>query len=141
MPQEKTKNINRKILHYGYPPLACSRAFWFAILLFLCLFWHVIHGRTQNTSMVILQNRVRKGAQWTAFNCSTGQRASRFIPKSMNTVHGKLALPTPWPAWCCTRFVGLAHSGDCLPVACNRYAAHLPSTQFTQAQSRKAPKQ
>lgn len=127
VPQEKTKNINRKILYYGYPSLACSRAFWFAILLFLCLFWHVIHGRTQNTGTVILQNRVRKGSKWTSFNYSTGQRASKFVPKPMNTVRDKLALPTPWPPWCCTRFAGLVHPGGYLPVARNRYTAYLPN--------------
>lgn len=88
----------------------------------------MIRGRTQSTGMVILHNSVRKGGKWTAFNYSTGQTASKFIPKSMNTVHGKLALPTPWPPWCCTRVEGLGHSSDCLPIACNRYTAYLPNT-------------
>lgn len=140
MPQQKTKNINRKILHYRYPALACSRAFGVAIFLFLCLFWHVIHGRTQSTGMVILPNRVRKGVKWTAFNYSTGQRPSKFILKSMNTVHGKLALPTPWPPWCCTGAGGLVHSSDSQLHATGTLPIYQ-ILQLTQAQSGKESKQ
>lgn len=128
VPQQKTKNIDRKIFHKRYPALACIRAFGFAILLFLCLFWHMSHGQTPSTGMVMVHNRVRKGAEWSASNYSTGQRASKFIPKSMNTVHGKLATPTPWSPWCCRRFAGLVHSSNCFPIARNRYSAYLPNT-------------
>lgn len=124
------------------PSSGFSRAFGFAVLLFLYLFWHVIHGRTQSTGMVILHNSVRKGAKWTASNYSTGQRASKFIPKSMNTVHGKLALPT------LPGHPGAVQESEDLFILMTTSQLHATGTlpiyqilQLTQAQSGKASKQ
>lgn len=135
------KNRNRKM----FKPAAlraCIRAFWFAVL-FVCLFWHVIHYKTpqsttktscgdaaeqklQTLSAEMSLRMIQTDVKWTSLNSSTGQRNSKFIHKHVHTLHSELnLLPTFWPLWHYKRCAVDIATCDYLPITCNSYTADL----------------